>query len=125
MTEFTKENKNISAYQKLSGILTELKTEKISLNDAMHKIQLKDEIPQRPYCKVTSSGALALYGIKKDPIVMYADQWNRLLKVTKSPYIETYMKYNSSKLKYKVKNNYNKNNQSTDNLISENSVDNI
>ena len=95
----------ISAYQQLSGILSSLKSEEISLNDAMAKIQLKDQKPSRPYCKVTTSGALALYGISKQPIVLYADQWKKLLKVTKSNYVENYIKYNESRLKYK---NYNK-----------------
>ena len=95
----------ISAYQQLSGILSALKSEEISLNDAMAQIQLKDQKPSRPYCKVTTSGALALYGISKQPIVLYADQWKKLLKLTKSNYIENYIKYNESRLKYK---NYNK-----------------
>lgn len=101
-------NKPISAYQQLSGILNALKSEEISMNEAMNKIQLKDTKPTRPYCKVTSSGALALYGISKQPIVMYADQWTKLLKITKTDYIDNYIKYNQSKLKYKK---INKNNQ--------------
>ena len=95
MTDF-KEKKPISAYQQLYGILNSLKTEEISLNDAMNKIQLKELKPTRPYCKVTGSGALALYGVSKQPIVLYADQWNKLLKVTKSDYIDNYIKYNES-----------------------------
>lgn len=100
MTDF-KEKKPISAYQQLYGILNSLKTEEISLNDAMNKIQLKELKPTRPYCKVTGSGALALYGVSKQPIVLYADQWNKLLKVTKSDYIDNYIKYNESRLKFK------------------------
>jgi hypothetical protein len=125
-------NKPISAYQQLSGILTALKTEEITLNDAMNKIQLKNLQPTKPYCKVTSSGALALYGIKKEPIVMYADQWNKLLKVTKSPYIENYIKYNSDKLKFKIRkqdspSSYSKTPrvQSTESLINENAYENV
>lgn len=95
------ERKPVSAYQQLSGILSALKSEEISLNDAMNKIQLKDQKPLRPYCKVTSSGALALYGISKTPIVLYADQWNKLLKLTKTNYVENYIKYNESRLKFK------------------------
>ena len=97
-----KTRRPVSAYQQLSGILNALKTEEMTINDAMNKIQLKDLKPERPYCKVTSSGALALYGISKQPIVMYADQWNKFLKVSKSNYIENYMKYNDSRLKYKT-----------------------
>ena len=96
-----KERKPVSAYQQLSGILNALKTDEITLNDAMNKIQLKDSKPTRPYCKVTNGGALALYGVTKQPIVLYADQWNKLLKITKSNYIDNYIKYNESRLKYK------------------------
>jgi len=125
-------SKPVSAYQQLSGILTALKTEEITLNDAMNKIQLKNEQPSKPYCKVTSSGALALYGIKKEPIVMYADQWNKLIKVTKSPYIENYIKYNKDRLKFKVRRqnsptDYSKTprNISSDSLLNEISYDNV
>ena len=117
------ERKSISAYQQLSGILNALKTEEITITDAMNKIQLKDSKPTRPYCKVTSGGALALYGITKQPIVMYADQWGKLLKVTKSNYVENYMKYNESKLKYKTFKKPDVSFQTE--LIPEDSVENI
>ena len=96
-----KDKKPVSAYQQLYGILNSLKTEEISLNDAMNKIQLKEQRPTRPYCKVTGSGALALYGVSKQPMVMYAEQWNKLIKVVKSGYMDNYIKYNESRLKYK------------------------
>jgi hypothetical protein len=98
-----KGNRPVSVYQQLSSILTAIKSDELTINDAMNKIQLKDTKPPRPYCKVTSGGALALYGITKQPIVLYADQWNKLLKLTKSNYIENYIKYNESRLKYKTK----------------------
>ena len=101
MSEINNNKKPMSAYQQLSGIINALKTEEMSLNDAMSKIQLKDTRPTRPYCKVTGSGALALYGISKQPIVLYADQWNKFLKVAKSDYIDNYIKYNESRLKFK------------------------
>jgi hypothetical protein len=124
MSEFKKENKPVSAYQQLSGILNALKSEEISLNDAMNQIQLKDVKPiTRPYCKVTSSGALALYGISnKQPIVLYADQWHKLLKITKSNYIDNYIKYNSDKLKYKTNSYYKQNNNEL--VIDSNIIDN-
>ena len=101
MSEINNNKKPMSAYQQLSGIINALKTEEMSLNDAMSKIQLKDTRPTRPYCKVTGSGALALYGTSKQPIVLYADQWNKFLKVAKSDYIDNYIKYNESRLKFK------------------------
>ena len=116
MSEFNNQRKPISAYQELSTILNALKAEEMSLKDAMHKIQLKESRPTRPYCKVTGSGALALYGISKQPLVMYADQWTKLLKVCKSEYMDNYIKYNESKLKFKkkfVKSDIEKNNNTT------------
>ncbi len=104
MTTEINKSKPVSVYQQLSGILNALKSEEITLNDAMNKIQLKESKPTRPYCKVTGSGALALYGITKQPIVMYADQWTKLLKITKSNYIENYIKYNNERLQYKKPN---------------------
>ena len=101
MSENNNKRNSMSAYQQLSNILNSLKTEEMSLNDAMSKIQLKEVPPTRPYCKVTGSGALALYGISKQPIVMYADQWFKLLKVSKSDYIDNYIKYNEQRLKFK------------------------
>lgn len=103
MSETNTQRKTMSAYQQLSGIINALKSEEISLNDALNKIQLKEQRPSRPYCKVTGSGALALYGISKQPIVMYADQWFKFLKVAKSDYIDNYIKYNESRLKFKKK----------------------
>lgn len=103
MSEFNKESLPVSAYQQLSGILNALKSEEITINDAMNKIQLKDSKPSRPYCKVTSGGALALYGVTKQPIVLYADQWNKLIKIIKNNYVENYMQHNESRLKFKPK----------------------
>ncbi len=143
MTTEINKSKPVSVYQQLSGILNALKSEEITLNDAMNKIQLKESKPTRPYCKVTGSGALALYGITKQPIVMYADQWTKLLKITKSNYIENYIKYNNERLQYKKpsvkspihsprKSNYKKNENEKkrfekksdmDEIIPDNSVD--
>jgi hypothetical protein len=137
MNEINKDRRPVSVYQQLSGILNAIKSEEITINDAMNKIQLKESQPLRPYCKVTSGGSLALYGISKQPIVLYADQWNKLLKVTKSNYIENYIKYNESRLKFKPKRifknyeNGNKNNSNEDfedlddNVIPEGSFDNV
>ena len=137
MNEINKDRRPVSVYQQLSGILNAIKSEEITINDAMNKIQLKESQPTRPYCKVTSGGSLALYGISKQPIVLYADQWNKLLKVTKSNYIDNYIKYNETRLKFKpkriLKNYGNKSNNNSneefedldDNVIPEGSFDNV
>jgi hypothetical protein len=88
-----------SVYQQLSGILNALKTEEITLNEAMSKIQLKDNKTKvdRPYCKV-NNGLMELYGITNKPITMNAEQWKKFLKLAKSNYIDNYMKYNETRL---------------------------
>ena len=131
MSEFNNNNNNntnsrkpMSAYQQLSGIISALKSEEMSLNDAMNKIQLKEMRPTRPYCKVTGSGALALYGISKQPIVLYADQWNKFLKVAKSDYMDNYTKYNQERLKFKRLPRKQMNKEtSNENLLDENLLD--
>ena len=89
-----------SVYQQLSGILNALKTEEITVNEAMAKIQLKDSNKQsitRPYCKV-NNGLMELYGITPKPIVMSTNEWKNFLKLAKSNYIDNYMKYNEERL---------------------------
>jgi hypothetical protein len=128
MSDNTNTNrKPMSAYQQLSGIINALKSEEISLNDAMNKIQLKETRPTRPYCKVTGSGALALYGVSKQPIVLYADQWYRLLKVTKSDYMDNYIKYNESRLKFKkiTKKVVKDENTSEESIVQDSEVENV
>lgn len=128
MSDNTNTNrKPMSAYQQLSGIINALKSEEISLNDAMNKIQLKETRPTRPYCKVTGSGALALYGVSKQPIVLYADQWFRLLKVAKSDYMDNYIKYNESRLKFKKVNKkvVKEDNTSDEPLVDESELENV
>jgi len=122
-----KDKKPISAYQQLYGILNSLKTEEISLNEAMNKIQLKETRPVRPYCKVTGSGALALYGVSKQPMVMYAEQWNRLIKMIKSGYMDNYIKYNESRLKYKkiYKKNSKNEDEDEENIIPSDELEQI
>jgi hypothetical protein len=122
-----KDKKPISAYQQLYGILNSLKTEEISLNEAMNKIQLKETRPVRPYCKVTGSGALALYGISKQPMVLYAEQWNRLIKMIKSGYMDNYIKYNESRLKYKkiYKKNSKNEDEDEENIIPSDELEQI
>jgi hypothetical protein len=89
--------KTKSVYQQLSGILNALKTEEITVNEAMAKIQLKDSTITRPYCKV-NNGLMELYGITPKPIVMSNNEWKNFLKLAKSNYIDNYMKYNEERL---------------------------
>ena len=117
----------VSEYQQRKNLLNGIISGEISLVDAMNRIQLKETKPTRPYCKVTSGGALALYGISKQPLVMYADQWNKLLRVAKSNYLENYIKYNESRLKFKTRKPYYNNNKkdSDDTIIGIDDADQL
>ncbi len=88
-----------TAYQQLAQIVDGIKQEKISVKEAMNKLQIRDG-PQRPYAKVSRSGAVALFGISKDPIVLYESQWNRLQKTIESGYLRKYMEHNKDRISH-------------------------
>ncbi len=88
-----------SAYIQLAKIVDDIKQEKISVKQAMTKLQIKDG-PPKPYAKVSRSGAVALFGISKDPIVLYESQWNRLIKTVNSGYLTKYMEYNKDRISH-------------------------
>ena len=115
-----------SVYQQLSGILNALKTEEITVNEAMAKIQLKDSTKQsitRPYCKV-NNGLMELYGITPKPIVMSTNEWKNFLKLAKSNYIDNYMKYNEERLNGStIKKQFNKKSSNVNNNKQNNKID--
>ena len=120
--------KTKSVYQQLSGILNALKTEEITVNEAMAKIQLKDSTKQiitRPYCKV-NNGLMELYCITPKPIIMSTNEWKNFLKLAKSNYIDNYMKYNEERLngskifsKPLIKKQFNKKNNNKQNILND------
>ena len=100
---FVHENKKRvkTAYQQLSGILNSVKSNEISLSEALSKIQLKEgnnkKNVERPYCKVVN-GVLELNGITEKPISMNFEQWKSLLNLIKSNYVDNYIKYNEGRI---------------------------
>ena len=94
-----KEKRPVSAYQQLSGILNAYKTEELSITEALQKLQLKESKPVRPYCKVTTNGAISLHGLSKQPITLYVEQWEKMNKLFKNGYFDNYIKYNENRIK--------------------------
>ena len=92
-------NSKATAFKQLAQIVDDIKQEKISVKQAMSKIQIRDA-PSRPYAKVSRSGAVALFGITKEPIVMYESQWNRLQRTIESGYLRKYMEHNSDRISH-------------------------
>jgi hypothetical protein len=98
MTEITNK-RPVSAYQQLSGILNAYKTEELTITEALQKLQLKESKPVRPYCKVTTNGAISLHGLSKQPITLYVEQWEKMNKLFKNGYFDNYIKYNENRIK--------------------------
>ena len=82
---------NLSAYKQLSEILNDVKIGKITPNQAMQKIQLKESIKDKPYCKMTKNGTMELHNVTKDPIVYSLSEWETLSKIIKSNYVDNFI----------------------------------
>jgi hypothetical protein len=107
--EIKKRTKPLSAYQELNNILHSVKKNELSIHEALHLIQLRDNIKtQRPYCKVNESGSVSLFGIKDEPIEMFGDEWEKLSKTIRSGYLQSYMKHNEKRIKNKDLGQYSK-----------------
>lgn len=62
---------------------------------------------QPPRFVVTRTGAIALYNLQRNPIVLYPDQWDKLQSLIKRGILDNYMNKNSNIIKRKYKPNYN------------------
>ena len=67
----------------MEKMLKQYKNGEININNVMNRIHFKDKIPEMPYFRKTKSGAIAMYGIKREPIVLYRGQWLKLSRVFK------------------------------------------
>jgi hypothetical protein len=58
-----------------SGIISkEIALERLNLNSEKRPVKVQ----RVPYFKVTKNGAIALNNVRRQPIVFYADQWEKL-----------------------------------------------
>jgi hypothetical protein len=107
-----------TAYQELVSILYNFKTNKITLQEAIGLVQLRELLkPSRPYCKVMEDGTVTLYGIKNEGIQMFGDEWDSLIEIMKKGYVERYLKHNERRIKKSDLTSYSKS------LFSEDSED--
>jgi len=65
----------------MKELLTQYKNGEVTEEDMMKKLMVKQQLPHRPYFRTTKSRAIALYGVRRDPIVLYRQQWLRLSNV--------------------------------------------
>ena len=66
---------------KLVELLQKYKNGEVETSDIVSKLSFKEVIPEVPYFRKTKSGAVACYGVKRESIVLYRDQWMKLSKV--------------------------------------------
>lgn len=65
----------------MKELLAQYKNGEVTEEDMMKKLMVKQQLPQMPYFRTTKSRAIALYGVRRDPIVLYRPQWLRLSRV--------------------------------------------
>ena len=67
--------------QQVEEILKQLVDNKLEIKDVVEKLSIRERTPNKPYFRRTRSRAIACYGVKREPIVLYRSQWLRLAKV--------------------------------------------
>ncbi len=65
---------------------------------------LRSKLP--PRFVVTRTGAIALYNLQKNPIVLYADQWDKLSSLIKRGILDNYMEKNTNIIKRRYQPNH-------------------
>lgn len=81
MSRQTYHNRNQNRKDELSELLKKYKNGELGEEDLTNKLMIKNQLPNNPYFRTTRSRAIALYGVKKDAIVLYRHQWLRFSKV--------------------------------------------
>jgi len=70
----------MSNNEKIKELLEKYKNGEVDENEMMKSLTIREQMPQRPYFRMTRSKAIGLYGVRRDPIVLYRQQWLRLSK---------------------------------------------
>lgn len=60
-------------------ILSLVQSGHLSIDDAAKLLGTASRATQRLYCKVSEKGACSVYGLKRMPVTLYVEQWERLL----------------------------------------------
>ena len=80
-------------------ILRRLASGELKVEDAS-KLLAQIEPPKRGlYCKVSTKGAISVYGLQRMPVTLYVEQWERLLNFTDE--LKQFMAEHSGQLKRK------------------------
>ena len=61
-------------------ILKKVAAGELPVTDASKLLEQLEPPPRgRLYCKVSTKGAMSLYGLQRMPVTLYIEQWQRLL----------------------------------------------
>ena len=66
---------------RLAEMFSTFKDGGLSVDDLLKVVTFREKIPEVPYFRQTKSGAVSCHGVKREPIVLYRDQWLKLSKV--------------------------------------------
>ena len=85
---------------KREEILEQVKAGGLSVDEAAKLLEQTDQ-PRRGtlYCKVSTKGAMSLYGLQRMPVTLYIEQWQRLLDYSEE--LRQFMKEHDSELNRK------------------------
>jgi hypothetical protein len=85
---------------KREEILAKVAAGELSVDEAARQLEQIDP-PKRGtlYCKVSTKGAMSLYGLQRMPVTLYVEQWQRLLDYSEE--LRKFMKEHDSELKRK------------------------
>ncbi len=75
---------------------------------------LRTRLP--PRFVVTRTGSIALYNLQRNPIVLYADQWDKLSSLLKRDILDNYMAKNTSIIKRRYQHPRNENVENVENV---------
>lgn len=67
--------------------------------DQMLRPTRQRPISRTPYCHTTKSGAVAVYGFSRRPMVLYENRWYQFFEWMKTGELEQYLKDNTEHLK--------------------------
>ena len=84
MSEFNQEESNQTGFTRVGGFTR-------NNDNRQHRLY--------PRFVVTRNGAIALYNLSRDPIILYADQWEKLSSLIRRDILDNYMAKNTHIIK--------------------------
>ncbi len=65
-------------------------------------LKMKQDSQRKLTCKVTEKGGVAVYGLGRFPVTLYASQWEQLIPFVKSGAVDRFIEANKAELSVKA-----------------------